>query len=200
MNENKRILFAIMLTIICLCGIVFVILEKIEVEQQGVINYNEDNEEVKGDKRSQETIDEIVIVEEIYVQVSGAVVNPDVYKIIMGTRVFEVLEIAGGLRVDAHPSVVNQARVLKDEENIYFPTKAEVESGQYNLEGSSSLININNATKEQLTQLSGIGEAKAISIISYREKNGGFSSIEGIMNVPGIKESLFEVIKDSITI
>lgn len=63
-----------------------------------------------------------------------------------------------------------------------------------------SLVNINTASIEDFTNLSGIGEAKAQKIIEYRENNGVFKSIEEIMKVSGIGEKLFAQIKDFITI
>ncbi len=69
-----------------------------------------------------------------------------------------------------------------------------------NNEISNGLININNASKEELLSLSGIGESKANAIIKYREDNGYFKSIDEIMNVSGIGNALFEQIKDKITI
>lgn len=65
---------------------------------------------------------------------------------------------------------------------------------------ASDKININTATKEQLMNLTGIGESKADNIIKYREEKGLFSKIEDIMNVSGIGESAFEKIKDNITV
>ena len=61
-------------------------------------------------------------------------------------------------------------------------------------------INLNTASKEQLMTLSGIGESKAETIISYREKNGAFQTIEDLMNIPGIKNGVFEKIKDNIMV
>lgn len=61
-------------------------------------------------------------------------------------------------------------------------------------------VNINTATKEELLNLSGIGESRALAIIEYREEHGGFKTVDEIMNVSGIGESLFEKIKDNITI
>ena len=62
------------------------------------------------------------------------------------------------------------------------------------------LISINTATKEELMSLSGIGEKKAEDIIQYREKNGGFKSIDELKNVEGIGDSLFDKIKENITL
>jgi len=65
---------------------------------------------------------------------------------------------------------------------------------------NNKLININSASKEELMTVSGIGESKADNIIEYRTANGSFKSIEEIKNVNGIGDSLYEKIKDSITI
>ena len=62
------------------------------------------------------------------------------------------------------------------------------------------LVNINTATVQELTTLTGIGESRALAIIAYREENGLFQSIDGIKKVAGIKDGLFEKIKNQITI
>ena len=64
----------------------------------------------------------------------------------------------------------------------------------------SSSVNINSASLDELTTLTGIGEAKAKLIIEYRNKNGNFKNIEDIMNVKGIGQSLFDKIKNKIKI
>jgi competence protein ComEA len=61
-------------------------------------------------------------------------------------------------------------------------------------------VNINTATKEQLMTVPGIGSAKADSIIAYRETNGSYAAIDDIMNVSGIKEGLFQSMKEYITV
>ena len=61
-------------------------------------------------------------------------------------------------------------------------------------------MNLNTATAEELTTLSGIGQSKAEDIIAYREENGGFSSPEEIMQIRGIKEGLYNRIKDDIKV
>ena len=65
---------------------------------------------------------------------------------------------------------------------------------------SSSLININIASIEELTTLPGIGESKAQNIINYREENGYFKTIDEIKNVNGIGESTFDQLKKYITV
>jgi competence protein ComEA len=64
----------------------------------------------------------------------------------------------------------------------------------------SSKISLNSATKEELMTLSGIGDAKAQSIIDYRTTNGPFKSVEDIKNITGIGDSIFDKIKDYITL
>lgn len=66
-------------------------------------------------------------------------------------------------------------------------------------EKSSDKVNINTATKDELMTISGIGEAKANAIISYREEKGNFEKIDDIMNVSGIGQSLYDKIKENIT-
>ena len=79
----------------------------------------------------------------------------------------------------------------KPEEHFNSDSKSETENNK---------VKINTSTKEVLTSLSGIGEAKAQKIIDYRNENGLFKSIEDLKNVTGISEKLFEQIKEFITI
>lgn len=65
---------------------------------------------------------------------------------------------------------------------------------------NGNLININTATLQELMSLSGVGESKANKIISYREQNGSFKTIEEIKNVDGIGDKMYEQIKDFITV
>lgn len=65
---------------------------------------------------------------------------------------------------------------------------------------TSTIININNATIDDLQNIPGIGKSKAEKIISYRNENGPFKSIEDIKNVSGIGDSMYEKIREYITI
>lgn len=69
-----------------------------------------------------------------------------------------------------------------------------------NNSSDSSKININTANETELMTIPGIGESKAEKIINYRQENGGFTQIEDIMFIPGIKEGLFNKIKDYIRV
>lgn len=152
--------------------------------------------------------------EEIFVDVCGAVVNPGVYELETESRVFQAIEAAGGFLPDAAASSVNQAQPVCDGQQIYVPTQEEAESGLSNAgaaevqpnvseseaSAESNVVNLNTADAEALKTLSGIGDAKAQAILAYREEHGAFSSIEEIMQVPGIKESTFFAIKDKIAV
>ena len=96
--------------------------------------------------------------------------------------------------------------MLSDGEHIALPTKAEVETA-FGRRGStggaavaSSLVNINTADASALETLSGVGSATAQAIISDREQNGPFSTIEDLMRVDGIGEKKFAKLKDSICV
>jgi competence protein ComEA len=147
----------------------------------------------------------------IYVHLCGAVVNPDVYKVKTGTRLVELIDIAGGLIPEAADDYVNQALTTEDGQRIYIPTKDELKSlgvtdyvaGDNNgqaIDNANNRVNINTADKTELMSLPGIGEAKANSIIEYRKKNGSFKTVADLMNISGIKEGLFTQIEDLVTI
>jgi competence protein ComEA len=137
----------------------------------------------------------------VLVYICGAVVTPGVYEVENGSRICDVLELAGGFSEDAGTDYLNLAETVSDGEKVYVPTAGELEVELLaEEEAASGKININTATKEQLVTLPGIGESKADSIISYRAEHGGFSSIEEIMEIPGIKEAVFSKIKELITV
>lgn len=147
---------------------------------------------------------------DIYVHLCGAVKNPSVYRTASGTRLVELIELAGGLTEDAAGDYINQAMTVVDGQRIYIPTNVEVEElpaqeyittgGSESPSEESKLIDINNAVAGELMELPGIGQAKADSIIAYREASGGFQTIDELMKVPGIKEGLFSQISAYIMV
>lgn len=135
----------------------------------------------------------------LFVDVRGAVENPGVYELSPGSRVFSAIEAAGGLLPEAEERFVNQAALLSDGQQIYIPVKGEEVPVTASPEDDGR-VNINTADVGELTTLPGIGESRASDIIAYRESCGGFSAIEDIMQVSGIKDALFQKIKDKIKV
>lgn len=153
--------------------------------------------------------------QDIFVDICGAVTKPGVYRMPPDSRVYEAVEAAGGLLPEAAGNRVNQAQPLSDGQQIYVPTKEEAEkAGAVPAEGAfpeikagenspvseNGKVNLNTADAAALQTLSGIGESKAQAILAYREEHGGFSSIEELMDVPGIKENTFLKIKEKISV
>ena len=137
----------------------------------------------------------------ICVHVCGAVNNPGVYEGEADLRLYQFIELAGGFREDASMESLNLAQGVQDGMQIYVPSKEEAVSHHVSSgENSSKKLNLNMASKGDLTELPGIGDAKAEAILSYRDANGAFQTIEELMNVSGIKEAIFEQIKDLITV
>ena len=95
---------------------------------------------------------------------------------------------------------MNQAAELTDGQQVYIPFKGEAVQEADDQAETDGRVNINTAGAEELMTLPGVGEAKAADIIAYREANGGFSSPEDIMQVSGIKDAMFQKIRDKIKI
>ncbi len=129
---------------------------------------------------------------ELVVYVCGAVESPGVYHLTKGKRIQDAIELAGGFAKGADETGLNLAAILEDEMQLTVPFKEA--------EGTSKKVNLNTADKEELMTLSGVGESKAESILQYRKENGRFKKIEDVMEIPGIKEGMFEKIKDDITV
>lgn len=158
----------------------------------------------EGEAESKEQVIEDVMPESIYVQVAGAVTSPDVYELPVGSRVYAALDAAGGLLDSADDSELNLASPLEDGQKIYVYTVEEMEARAEELKlieeaaVDDGLININTASALQLQALPGIGESKANQIVSYREANGEFSSLEDIKKVSGIGDGIFNQINSLI--
>ena len=129
----------------------------------------------------------------------GAVNNPGVYELPAGSRVYQLIETAGGFSENADQDSINQARPLFDGEQIYI-NFYDSTTRSFNPLAEEQKVNINKATLDELTTLPGIGEVRAGQIIAYREKNGYFSDPRELMDVSGIGEKTYQNIADLITI
>lgn len=153
----------------------------------------------------------------LYVHLCGAVKSPGVYKAEVGARLIDLIVLAGGLTKEAAGDYINQAETVTDGQRIYIPTLTETQAlttkefmsgvttssqsaGSDKQAKDAQLLNINTATAEQLMELPGIGQSKADSIIEYRNTQGEFTTIDDLMNIPGIKEGVFHRISTYISV
>ena len=223
LKKYKYIVFSIIGVLLILGGIYLkinlindsMVVSDSESSNESILNNNEDNKLDSSDKF-------------YLVDIKGAVNNPGVYKVDVGMRVNDVVNMAGGLRDDADTSLINLSKLVSDEMVIIIYTDEEVKNSNLvntvikvvekeckcpNIENDSCIndkitdtitngggkVNINTASAEELSNLDGIGESKAEAIIKYRDENGKFNSIEDITKVSGIGNNVYEKIKDNIT-
>ncbi|KUF33290.1 MULTISPECIES: helix-hairpin-helix domain-containing protein [Lysinibacillus] len=159
------------------------------------------------EKNHSETAEEAVI-QQIFVDIKGAVMYPGVYELQQDQRIKDAVELAGGYTEQADTQRMNHAQKVQDEMVIYIPTKGEqLEDGATTLltiptesAPKEQKININQADIAILATLPGIGPSKAQSILTYREEHGHFQAIEDLKNVSGIGDKTFEKLKDAITV
>lgn len=135
----------------------------------------------------------------VFVYICGEVMSPGVYEVPAGSRIWDVLLLAGGFTEDAAQDAINLAEKAEDGMQITVPSPAQEEARRAARERQEAgLFNLNTASKEQLCTIPGIGETRAEAILRYREEKGGFASVEEIMQVDGIKEGLYAKIQDKI--
>lgn len=139
----------------------------------------------------------------VWVHVCGEVEVPGIYELPAGSRVYDCLVLAGGFTAAADTTYYNLAETISDGMKIEIPSREQ--SGkpgevQGDTVEKEKFVNINTATTQELQTLPGIGASRAADIIAYREKQGKFKDTAEIMKVSGIKESVYEKIKDKITV
>jgi len=135
------------------------------------------------------------------VDVAGAVINPGVYSLPLNARVFEAIKAAGGLKKGADTSDINQARILRDGEQIYvYPTTTSAGGVSRPAVRKNGPIMINRATVKDFESLDGIGPVLANRIVSYRKINGPFATVEDLLKVPGIGQSKFAQFKEKLRV
>lgn len=142
----------------------------------------------------------------IYVHVGGAVREPGLYRLREGSRVDDALRAAGGLLEDADPDALNLAARVKDGDKVLVPSRSgQGEAAAAGMGAAAggmqgALVNLNTATLAELETLPGIGPALAQRILDYRERNGGFRTVEDLLEVPGIGAKKFEELRDAVTV
>lgn len=143
----------------------------------------------------------------IIVDVKGEVKNPDIYQVSLDERVKDVILLAGGFSEEADTSSVNLAQKVFDEMVITVPRKnnnsnqsSTSSSTTSSTESTSSLVKINQATKEEIETLPGIGAVKAEAIVQYREEHGFFQSVSDLQSISGIGQKTVEKLEPYIQI
>lgn len=161
--------------------------------------------------------------EEIYVHLCGAVAAEGVYVLPKGSRLTDAITAAGGFAEYADTTYHNLAAGLFDGQRVYVPNREETKglsvsdraeaatgqeetltlgktTGSFVKEEPAGKVNLNTAGLEELMTLNGIGQAKAESILQYREKVGPFQRIEELKQVSGIGDAMFERVKEDIVV
>lgn len=190
-QNRKQFLYIIALLVLCLtgCG------EKAAV-------YDSAAEETVTETATAEAANaEAQAAASVWIYVCGEVRSPGVYELPEGSRITDAVEAAGGMTEEASKTYLNLAEPVSDGQKIEVPSAEMAQAlTEAAAESTSGVVNLNRATEAELMTLSGIGESKAKEIIRYRETKGGFQKPEDLMNIPGIKEGVFNKIRDQITV
>ncbi|WP_346878641.1 helix-hairpin-helix domain-containing protein [Clostridium sp. UBA7791] len=176
-------------------------------ENENTENKDSNKDSNKKDSENQENINDNKIV----VDIKGAVKAPKEYELKAGSRVRDLIEIAGGLTPEADEEKIYFSKILEDEQciKIYkigeevLDSEIEVEEQQEKDTGavdSKGKININKATVDELMTIPGIGQVKAQSIVDYRNENGKFKSVDKLTNITGIGVKTLEKLRDKVDI
>ncbi|MCT4585038.1 MAG: helix-hairpin-helix domain-containing protein [Peptostreptococcaceae bacterium] len=173
-------------------------------------NKNNITDEEKNKDNNNYNIDEIIVeskeINKIIIYISGEVKNPGVVEIEEDKRLKDAIEEVGGFLDEADTKNINLAMKLEDEGHYIIPKIGELKTDtkneaivntidkKANNKSKSNLININNASKQELIELPGIGEVTANKIIDFRSKNK-FSNVNDLLMIDGIGEKKLEKIK-----
>lgn len=145
----------------------------------------------------------------VCVDIKGAVKRPGVYHLKKGSRVEEAIAAAGGSRDDADLKQVNLAKELMDQQILQIPKFGEQPAvaqsgvsatGDNGVGSDQDKVNINTASKEDLTKIDGVGDKKADKILEYRNQHGGFKSAEDLKNISGFGDKTVEKMKDRVAV
>jgi len=195
-KREKIAILVIALIMIFTLGFKFVKKEITKPKELDLEIYNEEPTANMEEFEDEEDEDEFIMV-----HISGQINFPGVIEIKKGKRLIDAVEMLGGLKKEADIDRINLAKKLEDEEKIYIPKIGEEpgETVSYSTVETKSegKININKASKSELSTLPGIGEILADRIIQYREETP-FKTIEDIKNVSGIGDKKFESVKELI--
>jgi competence protein ComEA len=142
---------------------------------------------------------------DIVVQIAGAVVRPGVYRLPLGSRVGDLVTAAGGPIDGVDAAVLPLAAKVADGQRVYLPKPGEPVSAAAGVSASGSSaaagpVDLNSATVAQLDALPGIGPATAAAIVTYREKNGPFKTIDGLLEIKGLGAAKVDALRELVQV
>ncbi|MGO2519866.1 MAG: helix-hairpin-helix domain-containing protein [Microbacterium sp.] len=137
---------------------------------------------------------------ELYVHVLGQVETPGLYVLDIDARVVDALAAAGGTLDDADLQAVNLARPLSDGEQLVVPIIGAAAEDDGASSAGDGLVDLNNADQAELETLPGIGPALAQRIITWRDENGRFNSVDDLLVVSGIGDKVLAGMKDLVRV
>jgi competence protein ComEA len=140
---------------------------------------------------------------DLVIHVAGAVGQPGVYALGPGSRVLDAIDAAGGALSEADLDQLNLAAELRDGVQVRVPLVGEILTSArgFDFAGLDSgetdgPVDINRSNARQLEALPGIGPSTAAAIVAYRDDNGAFGSVDGLLSVPGIGPAKLEGLSD----
>ncbi|MFO7298865.1 MAG: ComEA family DNA-binding protein [Actinomycetes bacterium] len=137
----------------------------------------------------------------IRVHVGGWVASPGVVTVPEGSLVADAIVAAGGMRPGARADAINLAAPVSDGAQVIVPGPGTgADTGASPDGGGGGPISINRATATDLEALPGVGPVLAARIVSFRDQNGPFQTVEDLLQVPGIGEAKLAAIRDLITV
>jgi competence protein ComEA len=144
-------------------------------------------------------LDESELAASIIVDIKGEVRKPGIYTLPRGSRLYELIQLAGGITEEGNQLSLNLAQELADQQLVIVPHEDDpiVDFSEVAIQDSQQ-ININTADSSQLQQLPGIGAKKAEAIIAYREENGLFKKVDELKQVSGIGDKTYEALESLI--
>ncbi|MFH0886947.1 MAG: helix-hairpin-helix domain-containing protein [bacterium] len=192
-KEQKYIIIG--LSVILLLGVGFSF-------SKYIFTANSSDEIIEEPDQTNESASEPAADAQIMVHISGAVLNPGVYKLSSDARSIDAIKLAGGGTYYSDLENINLAEKLTDGAKVFIPSIEEAgnASAAQSSTGASPVVNINRASESELDSLPGVGPAMAKKIIAFRSERGSFSKADDLMKVPGIGQKKFDKLKSRIAI
>lgn len=212
-RHYRKIGLGLLILILVICGVILKFKE-MTVESEPTLSFTSSSITQQQQSETKMTLEQATKeLEGGYVDLKGAINHPGMYPFKDDMRVFDVIELGGGVTKEADLTRLNYAQKLKDQMIVYVYKKGEETLPEEKLKDSPTEINLsedssgdkgdkkvslNTANLEELQTVNGIGKKKAEAIIEFREANGSFKVIDDLKKVKGIGDKTFESLKQSI--